>query len=377
MNKTLMIAVLVMSTLCVRLFAAENLAAVQDGKPVGVQHVGAAWEEATDGLAAEGTGRFLYAGKNLGTGDFHIAARLKLERLDGTAASFVMNDSHVGFDGRGNTLFIEGPLFGDKASLLGPAGQVLKPGVAFSFQAVREKGVTRFLIDDHEIYRKENWDGPVERIGFRPWRNRITLEQFQIAGTLVDPPPLPVPLPLVDISQDTRRHVIVAAGTEEVYQGHPTTLLMPDGKTLFAVWSINHGGPAGPMARSDDGGLTWTRLDDQLPAGFRQHRNCPSIYRMVDPDGNERLWVFSAWPNMPRIVSTDGGRTWQEMEPLGFPCVMTFSSVIRLEDGTYAGFYHRRSGSSLQVLETRTEDGGVTTPRVFVEFIEVLDQFGP
>jgi hypothetical protein len=138
---------------------------------------------------------------------------------------------------------------------------------------------------------------------------------------------------------------------------------------LFAVWSINHGGPAGPMARSDDGGLTWTRLDEQLPAGFRQHRNCPSIYRMVDPDGNERLWVFSAQPNMPRIVSTDGGRTWQEMEPLGFPCVMTFSSVIRLQDGTYAGFYHRRGGSSFQVIETRTEDGGVTwsNPRVIAD----------
>ena len=98
MNKTLMIAVLVASTLCVSLFAADNLAVVQDGKPLAVRHVGAAWEEAADGLAAEGTGRFLYAGKNLGTGDFQIAARLKLERLEGTAASLVMNDSHLGFE---------------------------------------------------------------------------------------------------------------------------------------------------------------------------------------------------------------------------------------------------------------------------------------
>ncbi len=41
--------------------------------------------------------------------------------------------------------------------------------------------------------------------------------------------------PLVDISDEAHRHVIIAAGTEEVYQGHPTTLLMPDGKTMFAV----------------------------------------------------------------------------------------------------------------------------------------------
>lgn len=119
----------------------------------------------------------------------------------------------------------------------------------------------------------------------------------------------PPDLPVIDLSGDTSRHVVIAAGTETVYQGHPTTLLMPDGKTMFAVWCIEHGGFAGPMARSDDGGLTWTRLDDRLPEGFKRHKNCPSIYRMVDPAGKERLWVYSAWPNMPRIVSEDGGET--------------------------------------------------------------------
>ena len=89
-------------------------------------------------------------------------------------------------------------------------------------------------------------------------------------------------LPVIDISNQTYRHVIIAKGTENVYQGHPTTLLMPDNKTMFAVWSIGHGGPAGPMARSDDGGLTWTRLDDRLPEGYKKHVNCPSIYRLVD-----------------------------------------------------------------------------------------------
>lgn len=176
-------------------------------------------------------------------------------------------------------------------------------------------------------------------------------------------------LPVVDISQQTQRHVIVAAGTEQVYQGHPTTLLMPDGKTMFCVWSQGHGGPAGPMARSDDAGLTWERLDDQLPPGFKTHRNCPSIYRMVDSQGKERLWVFSAQPRMPRIVSEDGGKTWKEMEPLSFECVMTFSSVVRLKDGSYLGLYHRQAGSALQVLQTRTTDGGLSwsEPRVVAE----------
>ena len=175
-------------------------------------------------------------------------------------------------------------------------------------------------------------------------------------------------LPIVDLSQDTARHVVIAAGTETVYQGHPTTLLMPDGRTMFAVWCLGHGGKAGPMARSDDGGQSWKRLDDRLPAGFSEHGNCPSIYRLVDAAGKERLWVFSAFPLMPSIMSEDSGQTWREMEPLGFPCVMTFSSIVQLNDpssgepieGRYLGMYHRPDGDSLQVMRTVTDDGGLT-----------------
>lgn len=168
-------------------------------------------------------------------------------------------------------------------------------------------------------------------------------------------------LPIIDISGEFERHVVVAEGTEEIYQGHPTTVLLPDGKTMYCVWSIDHGGYAGPMAVSHNGGLTWKRMDDQLPEGFSEHKNCPSIYRMIDKKtGKIRLWVFSAWPDMPRIMSEDGGKTWTELPPLGFECVMTFSSVIRLNDGNYMGFYHRRKGESLEVLQTKTEDGGMT-----------------
>ena len=176
-------------------------------------------------------------------------------------------------------------------------------------------------------------------------------------------------LPWIDISGETDWHVIIAAGTDTVYQGHPTTLLMPNGKTMFCVWSVGHGGPCGPMARSDDEGRTWTRLDDQLPPGFRKHYNCPSIYRLVDPAGQERLWVFSAQPNIPRIMSEDSGKTWREMSPLGFPCVMAFSSIVRLRNGSYLGMYHRQADGAagesgpwnpMDVVQSLTVDGGLT-----------------
>lgn len=178
------------------------------------------------------------------------------------------------------------------------------------------------------------------------------------------------PMPIVDLSGDEKRHVVIAAGTNDVYQGHPTTLLMPDGKTLFAVWNVGHGGHAGPMATSEDGGVSWTRIDDRLPESYSTHQNCPSIYRMVDAQGQERLWVFSAalgtrsGPGMPRIVSEDSGKTWKEMPPLGFPCVMTFSSVVEIDKGKYVGLFHRgpdgKDRAPLEVLQTITTDGGLT-----------------
>jgi len=185
--------------------------------------------------------------------------------------------------------------------------------------------------------------------------------------------------PVVDLSRDAARQTVVAAGTPEVYQGHPTTVLLPDGRTIFAVWCINHGGAAGPMARSDDGGKTWTRMDGALPPGFKTHQNCPSIYRIVDPQGKARLWVFSAWRGkrfsddaMPAIMSEDDGKTWKEMPPLGkaFRCVMTFSSVVRLKDGATLGLFHRgpegADRAPLEVLQAVTKDGGFTwsAPRV-------------
>jgi hypothetical protein len=168
-------------------------------------------------------------------------------------------------------------------------------------------------------------------------------------------------LPIVDISDQPRRHVVIAAGTEEIYNGHATTLLLPDGHTMFAVWSYEHGGPCGPMARSDDAGLTWTRLDDTLPEAYTNHRNCPSIYRIVDPEGRARLWVFSGSGGMRRLMSSDDGQTWTEMPPIGFHCGMPFTGMIRLKDGRTAAFGQQRvSGSDQGVVMSVTDDGGLS-----------------
>lgn len=184
-------------------------------------------------------------------------------------------------------------------------------------------------------------------------------------------------LPLIDLSQDVERQTVIAQGTPSVYQGHPYSVQMRDPNTVFLVWNIGHGGFGGPMAKTTDGGKTWTRLDDRLPEGYKKHKNCPSIYRLTNADGKEFLWVFSSQPNLARIVSEDGGQTWREESSLGFPNVMAFSSIIPKnpgqQDGCYLGFFHQEVGSDgvarnreggpnghLRVVQSETTDGGFT-----------------
>lgn len=184
-------------------------------------------------------------------------------------------------------------------------------------------------------------------------------------------------VPTVDISRDASRQVVVAAGTPDVYQGHPYLVQNPEDASLLLVWNINHGGYAGPIAKSADGGLNWERLDDRAPEGYKQHKNCPSVFRLVGADGNVWHWVFTSQPWIARIVSGDGGETWEEKEPLGFANVMAFSTIIPKhrdrQDGCYLGFFHRRRAEDgkvlneeppvkgrLEVVVSETTDAGFT-----------------
>ena len=59
-------------------------------------------------------------------------------------------------------------------------------------------------------------------------------------------------IPTVDISHDDERLVVIAQGKPEIYHGHPNTVLLPDGKTMYCVWTLNHGWGEPYMKRSEE-----------------------------------------------------------------------------------------------------------------------------
>jgi hypothetical protein len=123
-------------------------------------------------------------------------------------------------------------------------------------------------------------------------------------------------VPLVDLADQKERQVVVDREPGR-YLGHPTTVLLEDGKTILCVYPQGHGKGAICLKKSADGGRTWTPL---------------------------------------RPVGDWGG-------------IVTMGSVIRTGDGEYMALFHddgrffRKDGAiskAMTVYKTFSRDGGLT-----------------
>ncbi|MCP4782561.1 MAG: exo-alpha-sialidase [Fuerstiella sp.] len=340
---------MVLMALLIPMFAqAEESVVVRTGERLTARVVGGTWDETPDGIMAEGTGRFLYANEGIGAGDFHISARLKLARLDHTAASFVFGDSHLGLDGRENRLFIQGALLGSETQMLEPAENYLKAGEAFLLEVTRRNGTTRFLINEQEVARKEDWNGPVNVLGFRPWRNRMEIIEFRIEGDLTELEPLPVPLgePLFVSGQDGY-HTYRIPALAVTSQG--TVLAFCEGRKSGRSDSgdINL-----LLKRSTDNGKTW---NEQKVVWDDVGNTCGNPCVVVDKDTGT-IWLLSTWnrgddherqiiaqtsKDTRRIYvlhSTDDGLTWSEPREI--------TAQVKKPDWTW---YATGPGSGIQI----------------------------
>ncbi len=179
-------------------------------------------------------------------------------------------------------------------------------------------------------------------------------------------------IPIVDISGQAARRVVVDREPGQ-YLGHPTTVLLRDGRTIIAVYPMGHG--AGPivMKRSADGGRTWSgRLP--VPENWTTSRETPTIFRTAGPDGEERLILFSGLYPARLSVSSDDGLSWTPLAPAGdWGGIVVMASLVPLRTGRgrYLAMFHDdgrffraggRAGTPpvFTIYETFSEDGGLS-----------------
>ncbi len=182
-------------------------------------------------------------------------------------------------------------------------------------------------------------------------------------------------LPIVDLAHERHRQVEVDREPGQ-YLGHPSTLLLPDGRTMLAVYPKGHGKGGIVLKRSADGGRTWSeRLP--TPENWETSRETPTLYRLIDPTGKARILLFSGAPGLIRIAySEDDGRTWSPLQAMRGPSrpfggIVAMSSVVELAGGAYMALFHddgrwlrappeRPEGKRFRVYKTVTQDGGLT-----------------
>lgn len=185
----------------------------------------------------------------------------------------------------------------------------------------------------------------------------------------------------LDLNDQAHRQVVVDREPGQ-YLGHPTTVLLEDGKTILCVYPKGHGAGAIVYKRSRDGGLTWSeRLP--TPANWATSKETPTIHRVVGPDGARRLIMFSGLYPARLAASEDDGETWSELQPVGdWGGIVVMSSVVPLRTGPghYLAMFHddgrylSQNGKqtdpiTFKLLSSSSKDGGRTwgTPRVILE----------
>jgi hypothetical protein len=190
-------------------------------------------------------------------------------------------------------------------------------------------------------------------------------------------------IPVVDLANDKARQVVVDKEPGQ-YLGHPTTVLLEDGKTMIAVYPKGHGSGQIIMKRSTDGGLTWSnRLP--VPESWSTSKETPTIYRTVDARGVKRLILFSGLYPIRMSVSEDDGRRWSELAPIGdFGGIVAMSTLVPLRTGAghYLAMFHDdgrfftrdgKPGDTFTLYQTISTDGGLTwsKPRAIQRSAEI------
>ncbi len=180
-------------------------------------------------------------------------------------------------------------------------------------------------------------------------------------------PPTYYTIPVIDLSHDLERQVVVDREPGQ-YLGHPTTVLLEDDQTVLCVYPKGHGKGAIVMKRSEDAGKTWSeRL--AVPENWATSQEVPTIYRVIDKEGVKRLILFSGLYPIRMAVSEDDGVTWSPLESIGdFGGIVAMSSLVRLKNGDYLAFFHddgrffkgKNESGPFIVYSSRSTDGGLT-----------------
>tara|TARA_B110000438_G_scaffold303064_1_gene362951 strand:+ start:1312 stop:2955 length:1644 start_codon:yes stop_codon:yes gene_type:complete len=346
---------------------------VKNGKAIAMQLKASKWKQFPSWIEGHGVGNDILSDSKILEGDFLLTAELRINNQRGSAASFFLGGNHFGFEGASETIFVSGPIFGG-LKLMMPAPEVVPRGRWIRFEAERKDGMIYFRVNEKQIASAKSSIG-FENFGFRPWRSTMQVRECVVVGkTKKYQPAQPrgYTIPTIDLADQKHRQVVIDRETGQ-YLGHPTTVLLEDGKTMLIVYPKGHGKGGIVYKRSVDGGKTWgERLP--TPKSWATSREVPTIHRVLDASGKKRLIMWSGLYPARLAVSEDNGGRWSELKKVGDwggIVVMGCLEELKTGKGNYMAMFHddgrfftakaeRKSPVEFNLFKTFSIDGGLT-----------------
>ncbi|MCK4678952.1 MAG: exo-alpha-sialidase [Bacteroidales bacterium] len=337
-----------------------------------------------DHLEYRGTGSKipLYAGKMISSDSWQIYAELNFvpAREDvqrPTLASFVLNQNSIILDGEGHRILTSGKDIGENE--IGAMSDFIEYGLDFILEVKLIDQKLGIYINQNmiaELDYKPDENALPMKIGFNPNGAVLNLKEFSAsAGDFTDMELLTFTIPQIDLNDRTDLQVVIDKDTVE-YLGHPSSVLLDDGKTITMMYLNGHAYGKPRWKRSFDGGLTWTdplQVSDQwnkIPAhadpGTRQNNplwEVTTLYRFPTVPDVDRICMYTGRLPSRYAVSEDGGASWSELQPLLFDgeqvenAIVLFSDIIRLNNDSYMATFHKWVEEGVTVFKAITTDG--------------------
>ena len=150
-----------------------------------------------------------------------------------------------------------------------------KPGRPFTVELKRNGNNFEVRVDGECKHAFENASKQFGMLGFSAYEGQLRVHDFSIEGktsplTWKRSLPITIKVPTIDLSGEAERQIVI----EKIpgsYLGHPDTVLLPDGKTLYCVYPPGHAGDGVFLKKSSDGGLSWSKRLE-VPENWSTHR---------------------------------------------------------------------------------------------------------
>jgi len=150
-----------------------------------------AWKLEKSWLEGSGESNEIAGASLLGEGDFVLRARIELPDKKGQHAAVLLGSSRFCIDGEEGKCFTEGPLFGDKRTLLPDAGKAWAPAKPFEVELRRSGEKLTVVFDKTLVLERAVGAQAIGGFGISPGGGKLKLWRFSIDGKLVAPPAAP------------------------------------------------------------------------------------------------------------------------------------------------------------------------------------------